>query len=97
MRLGSKLYERKDKRTRRRYDAIFNVGFKAGAKARVVRGIRLPPGFLPRRSGKIPAKYLRSDERSLWSSGYRLGYAIGTPASENQREIEYCRSHGRLR
>ena len=74
-----KVFEGKDAKTIRRYNAIFNVGFKSGARARVEAGIAEPPGVFPKRSARAPASYRRRDERMLWAGGYRMGYAIGTP------------------
>ena len=75
----ARVFEGKDARTKRRYNATFNVGFQSGARARFAAGIPEPTGILPKRSAKIPPDYITRDERALWASGYRMGYAIGTP------------------
>ena|SRR5437899_1125772 len=87
----SKAYAGKDRKTRRRYNAIFNRGFTSGAKARVASGIALPPGHLPKRSATMPPEFTVRNERTVWSSGWRMGYAIGTPRSNSKNEIEYRR------
>ncbi len=75
-----KAFAGKDAKTRRCYNAIFNMGFKGGARARVEAGITKPPCVLPRRSARVPEKYTKRDERALWSGGFRMGFAIGTPS-----------------
>jgi hypothetical protein len=77
-----KAFEGKGLKTRRRYNAMFNLGFKSGAKARVEAGIAEPSGALPKRSARVPAKYTSRKERTLWAGGYRMGYAIGTPIAK---------------
>ena len=80
-----KVFEGKDAKTVRRYNAIFNVGFKSGAKARVEAGISEPPGALPKRSARVPSNYAHRDERILWAAGYRMGFAIGTPLARTRK------------
>ncbi len=75
----NKAFWGKDAKTKRKYNAIFNAGFKSGARARVKAGLVQPPGSFPRRSANIPPTYSTRDERAVWSGGYRMGYAIGTP------------------
>ena len=89
----SKAYAGRDRKTRKRYNAIFSRGFISGAKARIAVGIPLPPGHLPKRSATVPPDFTVRNERTVWSSGWRLGYAIGTPRSNNNNEIEYRRRH----
>lgn len=80
-----KVFEGKDAKTTRRYNAIFNIGFKSGARARVAAGIAEPRGIWPKRRAKIPSNYSGRDERALWSCGYRMGYAIGTPVQRKNK------------
>ena len=57
-------------------DQIFTDGMHAGAKSRILAGIALAPGVLPKRSAKVPPRYFESSARELWSFGWKMGYAF---------------------
>jgi len=68
----------KDSRTRRK-ERVRSDGWRSGVRARIAAGLPCPQN-IPKRSAKVPRRFIRPIERGWWSESYRFGYAVGSEA-----------------